>query len=87
MNQLKNQTEFGLTFGQILSTIALLGAMITAYVSINVRIAAVEVRAEQLEKGRIQNAENIETIRRENRQDHQLILDKLDKMQDYAKTK
>jgi len=71
-------TKLGLTFGQLLSVIGLFGGMITVWVSVNVRIAATEIRIEQLEKGRIQNAVNIETFRKENREDFTRVLDKLD---------
>jgi hypothetical protein len=82
---LSKESKIGLTFGQIISLAFMFGGMITAYVNLNIkitsiegRISANEVRTEQLEKGRIQNAENIETIRTENRYDHQLIMEKLD---------
>lgn len=75
---LKNQTPIGLTFGQILSVIGLVGALFAAWININMRITASEVKIEQLEKGRIQNAINIETIRIENRDDHKQMMLKLD---------
>ena len=77
---LQTPTRVGLTFGQIISSLALIGGIITAYVSLNVRIANLEVQVEALEKGRMLNAQNIETIRLENRQDHKEIMNKLDKL-------
>jgi predicted sulfurtransferase len=77
---LRSETKVGLTFGQILSLIGVFGAILLAWVTINVRIAQAEVRIETLEKGRLQNAENIERIRSENREDHQKIMEKLDRL-------
>jgi len=82
---LARESRIGLTFGQILSLFLLVGGMITAYVNLNVKIANIEgrmqaneVRTEQLERGRVQNAINIETIRTENREDHSILSEKLD---------
>jgi hypothetical protein len=61
----------------VISVIVLLGMMITSWVSLQSDQAAMKVRIEQLEKGREQNAFNIETIRKENREDHKEILDEL----------
>ena len=77
---LQTPTRVGLTFGQIITSLSFIGGLITVYVSINVRIAALEVQVEALEKGRVINASNIETIRIENRQDHKEIMQKLDKL-------
>ena len=77
---LQTPTRVGLTFGQIISSLALIGGLITAYVSLNIRITSLEVQVEALEKGRITNANNIEVIRTENRQDHKEIMQKLDKL-------
>lgn len=77
---LKNQTELGLTFGQILSVTGILAIMLSAWININVRMATGEVRIEQLEKGRIQNAITIESMRIENKKDFKDISDKLDQL-------
>ena len=77
---LSKETKIGLTFGQIISVITIIGGILISWVSINVRIAQAEVRIEELEKGRLTNALNIEKIRLENREDHQRIIDKLDDM-------
>jgi hypothetical protein len=77
---LHKESKLGLTFGQLLSVITVLGGIIAAYVTINIRITAAEVRIQELEKGRETNARNIEQIRIENREDHLLILDKLDRL-------
>ncbi len=77
---LHKESKLGLTFGQLLSVITVLGGIIAAYVTINIRITAAEVRIQELEKGRESNARNIEQIRVENREDHLLIMDKLDRL-------
>lgn len=77
---LKNQTELGLTFGQIISVLSLLLAMGYSWVTLSERMAKNEQDLMHLEKGRIQNATSIETIRRETKQDLQNISDKLDKL-------
>lgn len=77
---LQRETKFGLTFGQLLSLITVTGGIIAAYVSLNVRIAQSEIKIQELEKGRITNAENIERIRMENRDDHKEIMQKLDNL-------
>lgn len=82
---LQRETRLGLTFGQIISILTILGSVLLAWVSINVRIAQAEVRIEELEKGRVTNSQNIEKIRVENREDHQRILDKLDDVQNELK--
>lgn len=77
---LKNQTELGLTFGQIIAVIGLLSVMFTSWVSLSERMAKNEARVIFLEDGRIQNARNIETGRIENKADFKEISDKLDKL-------
>lgn len=83
---LAKETKLGLTFGQVISILTIIGGILLSWISINVRIAQAEVRIEQLEKGRETNAENIEKIRTENREDHQRILDKLDYMMQKSET-
>lgn len=75
---MNRETKVGLTFGQLLSVITVLGGILISWISINVRIAQAELRIDVLEKGRETNAQNIEKIRTENREDHQLIMEKLD---------
>lgn len=76
-----------MTFGQIISVLTIIGGLLISWISINVRIAEAEVRINQLEQGRETNAQNIEKIRVENREDHMRILEKLDDMAIYAKTR
>lgn len=77
---LQRDTRVGLTFGQILGLITVMGSIIISWVSINVKIAQAEIRIDQLEIGRQTNARNIEVIRLENREDHNRILEKLDEL-------
>lgn len=77
---LNNSTRAGLTFGQILSLVGIIGSIFMVWLSLNVRLAQAEIRIEQLEKGRQENAQNIETIRKENREDHGKIVEKLDEL-------
>ena len=77
---LQTPTRIGLTFGQIISSIALIGGIITAYVSLNVRIASLEVEVKNLDSGRILNQTNIEKGRIENREEHKELNGKLDKV-------
>lgn len=75
---MNRETKIGLTFGQLLSVLTVLGGILISWISINIRIAQSELRIDQLEKGRETNAHNIEKIRIENREDHQRIIDRLD---------
>lgn len=60
--------------------VSLIGAVIMAYTSLNVRVKAVEIRVAQNEKS-VQTVENtLETIRKENREDHGKMFKKLDSM-------
>lgn len=77
---LTETTKFGLTFGQILTVMGIAGALITVWVSLNVRIAQTEIRIEQLEKGRLENIKNIERLHQESRDDYRILNDKLDKI-------
>jgi hypothetical protein len=84
---LQRESKLGLTFGQLLSIITVLGSLVVAYVSINVRITQTEVKITELERGRDINARNIEQIRIENREDHQAISLKLDRLIENDKAK
>ena len=77
---LHKETKFGLTFGQMLSVLTIIGGIMISWVAINVRIAQAEIRIDELEKGRITNSQNIEQMRRENRDDHLQLMDKIDQL-------
>lgn len=70
----------GLTFGQILALIGLVGSLITVYTSLNVRVSNLELNS-QLNSKRIDAVEiKMETIRTENRQDHTELSNKIDEL-------
>lgn len=77
---LDENTKIGLTFGQILALLGMLGAIIGVWVSLNVRIAQSEIRIEQLEKGRLENVKSIERLHQESRDDYKTLNEKLDKI-------
>lgn len=91
LGMLQKESKIGLTYGQILATLTVLASLATVWLNLNLRIEQnrsmtealrqeVLLRIESLERGREQNASNIETIRRENREDHKEIMEKLDKL-------
>lgn len=65
----ERERKIGMTYSQLLATITILGAMLAGWVAINVRMAEMDTRIDALEESR-----------KENRQEHQLIMDKLDKL-------
>jgi len=77
---LQKETKYGLTFGQILSLLTVIGGIIVAWVSLNVRIAQAEIRIKSLESNFEQTLKSIETIRLENREDHRVLLEKIDEL-------
>ena len=67
---LRKHTGLGMTWGQMISIVGLFGAIVTAWVSINVQIAQQktvneqqEIRIQLLEQGRQQNAASIQQLR------------------------
>lgn len=72
------QTKIGLTFGQIITIIVVVFSFAMSYANLTVRINDIEAKTIELEKGRITNAVNIETVRTENRSDHKEMLEKMD---------
>ena len=77
---LNKETKYGLTFGQILSLIAVVGSIFMVWLSLNIRVAQAEVRIEELEKGRIENARNNQQLYQDNREDHKEMINKLDRL-------
>lgn len=77
---LHKETKFGLTFGQVISLLTLVGAILTVWISLNVRMAQAEIRIESLEYNFQQTLKSVETIRLENREDHRVILEKIDEL-------
>ena len=79
---LDGQTKYGLTFGQILSLLMVLGGIVTVWISLNIRVANAEIRITYLEITRIEH-ENRAIIRdTRNREDHDKIMNKLDRVID-----
>lgn len=72
------QTKIGLTFGQIITIVVIVFSFAMSYANLTVRINNIEQKAIELEKGRIVNAANIETVRSENRDDHAKMIEKMD---------
>jgi len=77
---LHKETKFGLTFGQVISLLTVIGGIIVAWISLNVRIAQAEVRIQVLERQIEATAKSIEQIRIENREDHRELIFKLDEL-------
>jgi len=77
---LHKETKFGLTFGQVISLLTLVGAILTVWISLNVRMAQAEIRIESLEYNFQQTIKSVEMIRTENREDHRVLMDKLDEI-------
>ena len=65
----EKERKIGMTYSQLLATITILGAMLAGWVAINVRMAEMDTRIDALEESR-----------RENRQEHQIMIEKLDKL-------
>jgi hypothetical protein len=88
---LAKTTGFGLTYGQIITLVALISSVLYGIIDVNVKVAKVEkdvinldikygIQIDNLEKGRVLNAYNIEEGRKENNMQHQMILNKLDEI-------
>jgi len=77
---LHKETKFRLTFGQVISLLTLVGAILTVWISLNVRMAQAEIRIESLEYNFQQTVKSVEMNRKENREDHRVLMDKLDEI-------
>lgn len=65
----ERERKIGMTFTQLLSLIGVVSLVLAAWISMNVQMADINSRVNTLERDR-----------QENRQEHQLIMDKLDKL-------
>lgn len=65
----EREKRIGMTFTQLLSLIGVVSLILAAWISMNVQMADLNARVNTLERDRM-----------ENRQEHQLIMDKLDKL-------
>lgn len=75
---LRQETKYGLTYGQILSTLGLLGAIIGVWVRLEIAIAELKLK-ESYNRTDIELIKNdVEKKRLENKDDHKLILDKIE---------
>lgn len=64
-----SETKLGLTFGQVISVLTIIAAIFMAYQTMSVRLATAEIRINKLEQSQ-----------QENREDHKLIIEKLDEI-------
>jgi proteasome assembly chaperone (PAC2) family protein len=75
---LNRETKFGLTFGQLLALIGLIGGILTTYIDLNIKVATIDERNKFMEQ-RIDKIESsTEVVRQENRQDHMKMEAKMD---------
>jgi proteasome assembly chaperone (PAC2) family protein len=75
---LNRETKFGLTFGQLLALLGLVGGIITTYIDLNIKVATIDERNKFMEQ-RMDKIENsTEMVRQENRQDHMKMEAKMD---------
>ena len=65
----EREKRIGMTFTQLLSLVGVIGLILTAWISMNVHVADLNARVNTLERDRM-----------ENRQEHQMIIEKLDKL-------
>lgn len=75
---LNKETKFGLTFGQLLALLGLVGGILTTYIDLNIKVATIDERNKFMEQ-RMDKIENsTEMVRQENRQDHMKMEAKMD---------
>jgi hypothetical protein len=79
---LNRETKFGLTFGQLLALIGLLGAMLTTYIDLNIKVATIDERNKFMEQRMNKLETSSEVVRQENRQDHMKMEAKMDMLID-----
>lgn len=74
------QTKIGLTFGQIFSIILVVSGFVMGYANLQMRMNTYEQDLVSL-KARVTNSEqSVETIRKENREDHDKMFTKFDQL-------
>lgn len=79
---LKQETKIGLTFGQIISVLGLLGAIVGVYLSLNIRVAQNEIKINNIGQNATDNSKRIEKLYDQNREDYEKIIDRLDDIRD-----
>lgn len=72
----------GLSFTELFALLTMFGSIIGTYVTLNVRITAIEITVKQMETLRNEKERKDEQTRVENRQEHQMIIEKIDKLLD-----
>jgi len=82
---LQKETKVGLTYGQVIATIAVLVSLFGIAIQSNMRMSQIEIdqrtslfRIEKLEEGGLNNAASILRLEERNIADHNKINDKLD---------
>ena len=77
---LNNNTKIGMTISQLLSLIITVAMVVSFWANFTIKIASIEQKNVELE-ARINNTENtLETVRKENREDHEKVTEKIDKV-------
>lgn len=75
---LNSNTKIGLNLGQLMSVIGVLITVMVMWGNFQVKIANIEQKQLELEQ-RINNTDNLlETLRKENREEHTKVSDKID---------
>ena len=84
---LQKDTKVGLTYGQVIATIAVLISLFGITIQSNIRMSQIEIsqqtsiiRIEKLEEGRLTNAASILRLEERNIADHDKINEKLDRV-------
>lgn len=84
---LKHETKIGLTFGQTISVLSMLGAIVGVYIALNIRVAQAEIRITNNTTQNNKNASRIEKLYDQNREDYKAIINRLDDIRDKLETK
>ena len=82
---LSSTTKIGLTFGQILSLITVTAIFIMGYRDLDLRISLMEKKSLETDKMIQDNGVEIEKVRVENREDHAVMMNKIDQILIYQK--
>lgn len=77
---LSAQTKVGLTFGQIFTIIAVVASFVMGYANLQLRMNTYEQKQIELQARMTSNETQTELVRSENRQEHQLMIQKIDKV-------
>lgn len=75
---LKDQAFGGITFGEIVAIIVLLGSLLTGYTDLNIKVSNNVLKTEQLEHNRDEDRQRAEIKRTEDQKSFDKLNDKLD---------